>query len=306
MVRHSQPILTPNKALSEVRVFNPSVIVKGKRLAMLYRAEVDGSGRSQIQLTLSDDGERFTPYTANPVLSGNSSFDQQGAEDPRVVRFNNLYYMTYVCNREHGSQQQCMATSRDLVRWDKKGVVLSPLHIWDAEQVKAAVIVPKKINGQYIMYFLGQMTPWHTSLGMAVSHDLLHWTEPLDHPILTARMNHFDSLGVEPGATPIILPSGILLIYNGWNAEHVHKTGWVLFSKRNPTKVLARSEVPIIEPQFSYEIEGRNAFTFTEGVVFFKRKWRFYYGAADRAIGLGEIEDLNALLKATTVTGDRP
>ena len=143
-----------------------------------------------------------------------------------------------------------MATSNDLVHWKMRGVILIPDNNWDKGQVKAAVIVPGKIQGKYIMYFLGQTTPWHTSLGIAVSDDLLHWKELLNSPVMTARLDHFDSLGIEPGATPIILPSGILLIYNGWNAEHVHKTGWVLFSKQDPAKIIARSETPFIEPQF--------------------------------------------------------
>jgi predicted GH43/DUF377 family glycosyl hydrolase len=49
---------------------------------------------------------------------------------------------------------------------------------------------------------------------MATSSDLIHWTA-LDRPIMQARPDHFDSLGKECGATPIVLPEGILLIYNG-------------------------------------------------------------------------------------------
>ena len=115
---------------------------------------------------------------------------------------------------------------------------------------------------------------------------------------MEARPDHFDSLGVECGATPIVLPEGILLIYNGWNPAHVHKTGWVLFSKDDPSKVLKRCEAPFIEPQFTYEIDGRHVFTFTEGAVFFKGLWRFYYGAADKWIGLAEIDDIEKLLNA--------
>ena len=265
---------------------------------MLYRVDLKGKRGSQIWLAFSSDGRTFTPYPNNPVLSGDSHFDERGCEDPRVVRIHEIYYMTYVCNPDHGPQEQCLATSLDLIHWKKKGVTLVPGQAWDQEQVKAAVIVPKKIGGKYVMYFVGQATPWHTSLGMAVSDDLLHWKEPLGQPIMTTRSNHFDSLGVEPGATPIILPAGILLVYNGWNPEHVHKTGWVIFSKHDPARIIERSEVPFIEPQFPFEIEGHDAFTFTEGAVFYKGMWRFYYGAADRAIGLAEVRDIKTLLQA--------
>jgi predicted GH43/DUF377 family glycosyl hydrolase len=297
ITRYSRPILAPNPALSETRVFNPSVIVRGTQLAMLYRADVEIGRGSQIRLAFSKDGRTFTPYLGNPVLSGDNPLDERGCEDPRVVMIKKVYYMTYVCNPEHGPQEQCMATSSDLIHWEKKDVVLRPQREWDEGQVKAGVIVPKKVAGKYVMYFAGQTFAWHTSLGMAVSDDLLHWKEPFEHPIMTARSNHFDSLGVEPGATPIVLPTGILLLYNGWNLEHIHKTGWVLFSKKDPAKIIDRSDGPFIEPQFPFEIEGHNAFTFTEGAVFYKGEWRFYYGAADRSIGLAEVKNLTALIR---------
>ena len=266
---------------------------------MLSRVVASGNKGGRIQLAFSDDGRTFIPYASNPVMVSDSPFDQKGCEDPRVVQFGGTYYMTYVGNVAGGNAlTQCLATSTDLIHWNKKGVVLSaPPDGWDKGMVKAAVIVPKKIGGKYIMYFIGQQAPWRTSLGMAVSDDLLHWTQPLDHSIMTARPDHFDSLGVEPGATPIMLPEGILLIYNGWNDAHVHKTGWALFSKDDPAKLLKRCEAPFIEPQFDYETEPRKNFTFTEGVAHFKGLWRFYYGASDDTIGLAELDDIETLLK---------
>ena len=61
--------------------------------------------------------------------------------------------------------------------------------------------------------------------------------------------------------------------------------------------VKTRCDEPFIEPQFKYEIDGRRVFTFTEGAVHFKGLWRFYYGAADKFIGLAEIEGIETPLK---------
>jgi hypothetical protein len=44
---------------------------------------------------------------------------------------------------------------------------------------------------------------------------------------------------VEPGPPPIITPKGIFLVYNGADDQLVYSTGWVLFDKKDPTKVLA-------------------------------------------------------------------
>ena len=296
VTRYSEPILSPDKALGENLVFNPTVIETGGRVAMIYRRNAAGPVGSRFQLAYSDDGRTFVPDASNPVMVPDSPFDRNGCEDPRVVRFDKTYYMTYVGNAGGDYNTQCLATSTDLVHWDKKGVVLNP-EGWNKGQVKAGVVVPEKIGGKYVMYFAGQAKAWQTSLGMAVSDDLLHWTQPSDHALMAARPDHFDSLGVEPGPTPIVLPEGILLVYNGWDSAHVHKTGWVLFSKTDPTKIIKRCEVPFIEPQFKYEIDGRNVFTFTEGADYFKGLWRFYYGAADKTIGLAEIDDISILFK---------
>jgi predicted GH43/DUF377 family glycosyl hydrolase len=297
VTRYTQPILSPDKAKGDGQVFNPTVVQMGNKLAMIYRRNGSGPATgSQCQLAFSEDGRTFVPYAGNPVLMPSMQYDHYGCEDPRVVRFDGIYYLTYCGNWGKGYIAQCLATSTDLIHWEKKGVVLQP-PTWGPKQCKAAVIVPEKINGRYVMYFIGEKIAWQPSIGMATSIDLIHWTA-LDHSSMSARPNHFDSLGVECGATPIVLPEGILLIYNGWNPAHVHKTGWVLFSKDDPSKVLKRCEVPVIEPQFPYEIDGRHVFTFTEGAVFFKGLWRFYYGAADKWIGLGEIDDIEKLLNA--------
>ncbi len=298
VVRYTEPILSPDKALGDNLVFNPTVIQVGDRLAMIYRRNTNGPTESRFQLAFSDDGRTFVPDAANnPVMVPDSPFDHNGCEDPRLDRFDGVYYLTYVGNMGNDYDSQCLATSTDLRHWEKKGVILTPKG-WNKNQVKAAVIVPEKTGGKYVMYFAGQTQAWQPSLGFAVSSDLLHWTQPLDHSIMSARADHFDSLGVEPGPSPIVLPEGILLIYNGWNPAHVHKTGWVLFSKEDPSKILKRCETPFIEPQFKYEMDGRHVFTFTEGAAFFKGLWRFYYGAADECIGLAEVDDIETLLKS--------
>lgn len=291
VIRYSVPIMTAEP--KERNVCNPSVIQVGSRLAMLYRYDFR---RSKIGLAFSDDGRSFVRYKSNPVLAPDEPYDKISCEDPRVVKFGNLYYLTYNGVGADG-MAPCLATSPDLTHWDKKGVCLEKRG-WCSGLVKAAVIVPERIGGKYVLYFLGQQKAWHTQLGMAVSDDLLHWSQPLDHPIMEPRPNHFDSQGVEPGATPIVLKEGILLIYNGWNAGRTHKTGWVLFSKDNPSKILNRCDKPFIAPMFPYEKhQPPSTFnvTFTEGCVFYKGLWRFYYGAEDHSIGLAEMKNITNL-----------
>ena len=226
-------------------------------------------------------------------------FDQKGCEDPRLVRFGETYYMTYVGNAGGDYATQCLATSADLIHWDKKGVVLNP-EGWNKGQVKAGVIVPEKIDGKYVMYFAGQTQAWHTSLGMAVSDDLLHWSQPLDHALVVAAPRPLRQPRRRTGTHAYRPPGGNLVDLQRLGPRPCPQDGLgAVLQNRSFTKIVKRCETPFIEPQFPYEIDGRHVFTFTEGAAHFKGLWRFYYGAADKTIGLAEIEEISTLLKAT-------
>lgn len=82
----------------------------------------------------------------------------------------------------------------------------------------------------------------------------------------------------------------IILIYNGWDKNKVHKTGYLVLSKDNPVEVPKRCTESVIEPTEKWEIEDpvRNV-TFAEGVVRFKNKWLLYYGTTDKCVGLAEV-----------------
>jgi len=97
----------------------------------------------------------------------------------------------------------------------------------------------------------------------------------------------FDAQVVEPGPAPLITDDGILLIYNGADESNVYRTGWVVFDKSDPTKVLARAEKPILEPVLEWEKKGQVPnVVFVEGLVRDGNRWLFYYGGADKYVGV--------------------
>src|SRR3989442_10412876 len=78
-------------------------------------------------------------------------------------------------------------------------------------------------------------------------------------------------------------PEGILLIYNGADDKSLYSTGWVLFDKKDPTRVLARAEQPIFAPEKEWEKVGQVPnVVFVEGLVRDGKRWLFYYGGADK------------------------
>jgi len=290
-----QPILSPQgDGFESAGTFNPSVVKKDGKFVMLYRAQ-DRKGASSLGYATSDDGVHFT-RRSEPVMVSETPYEKGGGvEDPRLQKIGDTYYLTYTgYNNVDGAAadkkdaQLCLATSADLVHWQRRGVIIPSFKgKWNVKWTKSGAIVPGKINGKYWMYYLADAQGKDTQMGVAYSDDLLHWTEALDHPVLASRPGLFDSQVVEPGPAPILTPQGIFLIYNGADDRQVYATGWVLFDKNDPTKVLARSEKPVFAPEKDWEKVGQVPnVVFVEGMVRDGNRWLFYYGGADKNVGV--------------------
>jgi predicted GH43/DUF377 family glycosyl hydrolase len=290
-----EPIISPHgDGFESAGTFNPSVVKFQDKFVMLYRAQ-DKKGTSSLGYAASEDGVHFT-RRAEPVLTSSANYEKGGGvEDPRIVRIGDTFYLTYTgfnnvdgVGSDKRDAQLCLATSTDLVHWERKGVILpSYKGKWNVKWTKSGAILTEKINGKYWMYFLGDAKGQDTQMGVAYSEDLVHWTEALDHPVLSSRPGMFDSQVVEPGPPPILTPEGIFLVYNGADDAQLYSTGWVLFDKKDPTKVLARADHPVFSPFHEWEKVGQVPnVVFVEGLVREKNRWLFYYGGADKYVGV--------------------
>lgn len=276
------PILEPTgKGFDAQRVYNPAVVIVDGIFYMLYRSEAGDKCTGRIGLAWSKDGICFTRHP-KPVIYPEYDYEKDGCEDPRIVKFDDAYWLTYVGNSE-GAAHICLASSKDLIDWKKHGSVLQPIKRWDCHQAKAGVIVPEKVNGKYVMYFTGEEKPWETSIGIAYSDDMLHWYEPKDEPVMLPRKDYFDSKGVETGTNPIITEEGIFMVYSGWAEDCVYKAAGVLFSRDDPERILERTDEPILEPKEDWgkRFGGANHVV-AESLVKHANTWWLYYGAADR------------------------
>jgi predicted GH43/DUF377 family glycosyl hydrolase len=158
---------------------------------------------------------------------------------------------------------------------------------------KSGAILAEKVNGKYWMYYLGDANDTAGQMGVASSDDLLHWTSALSHPVISPRPKCFDSKVTEPGPPPVMTPQGILLVYNGADDNLVYSTGWLLFDKTDPTKVIARSDKPVFRPVEIWEKIGQVPnVVFVEGLVRRGKRWLFYYGGADKNIGAAAADSL--------------
>jgi beta-1,2-mannosidase len=268
--------------------FNPAVIVRDGKIVMLYRAQ-DQGGTSRLGYAESQDGIHFT-RRSEPVLSPEKDYEKDGGvEDPRLVQFGDVYYLTYTGYNKKDAQL-CLATSKDLVHWERKGVILPAYKgNWNVRWTKSGAIVPEKSADKYWMYFLGTTSDNKDQMGLASSTDLLHWTEATNTPVLPVRAGKFDSRVAEPGPAPILTPKGIVLIYNGADDKLIYRTGVAVFDRNDPRRLLSRTDDPIFAPEKEWEKVGQVPnVVFVEGMVRQGERYLFYYGGADANVGVAE------------------
>jgi predicted GH43/DUF377 family glycosyl hydrolase len=298
----NEPILSPQGTTWEsAGTFNPAVISPWRNVlhqspffpkpviaVMLYRAQ-DASGTSRLGYAESKDGIHFI-RRPEPVLSPETDYEKDGGvEDPRLQQFGDTYYLTYTGYNKKDAQL-CLATSRDLIHWERKGVILPAYKgNWNVGWTKSGAIVPIKIDGKYWMYWLGTTADKTDQMGLSYSDDLIHWTEATDTPVLPRRPGMFDSRVVEPGPPPFLTPKGIILIYNGADDNLVYRTAVAVFDRNDPRKLLSRSDAPIFAPEKEWEKVGQVPnVVFVEGMVRKKNRYFFYYGGADEYIGVAK------------------
>ena len=301
----------------EHATFNPAAVVKNDTVYLLYRAE-DASGQhmigghtSRLGLAHSTDGLRFTRRSA-PVLYPDTDAQRQyewpgGVEDPRIVEAaDGSYVLTYTqWNRD--VPRLAVATSRDLLTWTKHGPAFAKAYggkYLKMESKSGAIlarvegnrVVATKVGGTYWMYF---NVP---DILIATSDNLITWT-PLEDmhgkplKVLSPRPGHFDSWLVEAGPPALLTEHGIVVMYNAGNSEtdgdptlpaRIYTGGQALYDRRDPLKLVARSDAPFIQPTEDYERTGQypQGTTFVEGLVPFNGRWYLYYGTADSRVGV--------------------
>jgi predicted GH43/DUF377 family glycosyl hydrolase len=235
-----------------------------------------------------------------PVLEPEAPYEKGGGvEDPRLVRIDGTYYLTYT-GYNGKDAQLCLATSKDLIHWRRKGVILPAYKgSWNTKWTKSGAILPQKVKGRWWMYYLGTRTDpdgqERDYMGLASSPDLLHWADATDAPVLARRPGAFDSRVMEPGPAPILTSAGILLLYNGASDALVYGPAWALFDRDDPSRLIARADRPFLLPELEWEKKGvvPNVI-FLEGAIMKGAPGGLeaiaYYGAADHVVGAARLK----------------
>jgi predicted GH43/DUF377 family glycosyl hydrolase len=312
------PVVSPieHHAWESFKTYNPAFLFEKGEYHILYRA-VGQDHISRLGYSYSFDAERFVRYD-KPLIEPSLPCETAGIEDPRLVKLEDKYYLTYT-GYDGDTAQLCLAVSDDLAKWEKHGPMLKG---WNAQKAKsfkikwddarknavkkkwskAGGIFPEKIDDYYWMIF-GDSNLW-----LAKSRDGITWLPKLEPFIQPRRQaDHFDSAHLEMGPPPIKTPKGWLVIYHGIDQHIVYRLGFILLDLRNPQKILYRSSQYIFEPEANYELSDqidlfrpanliiprdtssksvhpRAEVVFCPGAALIGDELRIYYGAGDATI----------------------
>ncbi|KAK5196625.1 hypothetical protein LTR92_004170 [Exophiala xenobiotica] len=303
------PILSPNPQANweSAYLYNPTAIVLNSTIFLLYRAQ-NSSKTSSIGLAWSTDGVTFTRLD-RPIIYATEAYEAiGGTEDPRIVRVNGTFYVTYTAFN-NVTAQLCLATSTNLLDWHKHGpiftegfmdVAYSDIDVPSPRinHTKSGAIVkePTSSDGLYHMYF-GDSFFYH-----ATSPDLLNWTALPAEEYFAAPINPWENRLIEPGPAPVKTRDGKwLLVYNGMTTGRVgypqnqYSVGQMLIDPSGSFRPVlnasttayqpalrdgpvARLERPILAPEAGNEQQGQvDQVVFAEGLVQFRGKWYLYF-----------------------------
>ena len=236
---------------------------------------------SHLRILFSKDGVAFEESLEYPPLFGQGEYESYGIEDCRVSQIGNTYYLTYTMVSSNGVGVG-LKTTTDWKNFKSHGMIFSPHN-------KDCAIFEETIDGRFYAFHrpsspeLGGNYMW-----LAESLDGIHWG---NHKcIARTRPDKFDSARLGAGAAPIKTEKGWLAIYHGADHKHRYCLGALLLDLENPSKVISRSETPIMEPEETYEKVGFfGEVIFTNGHVLDGDDIHMYYGASDEHVALATL-----------------
>ena len=311
------PLLVPSpeEPWKNAAVFNPAAVLVDGKIRLFYRA-LGTDGVSRIGYAESDDGIHFqesaepafslrTPDPAfkNPFTAPRYDRDRYasgggwgGSEDPRAVVIDGTLYLTFgVFEGWESMRIALISLSVENLKEKKwhwaEHAFISPQH----ETHKNWVMFPEKIHGKFAI--LHALTP-KVLIDYADSPD--EWRT---HPIRsnnhrTGRKGTWDAFVRGAAAPPIKTKYGWLLLYHGMDpaAGPGYKVGAMLLDLDDPTKILHRSDAPVLEPKEWYENDWKPGVVYASGAVVKDGTLFVYYGGGDKTVSLATAP-LDAFLK---------
>ena len=246
---------------------------------------------SYLRLVCSEDDVHFTEDPEMKPIFGKGFQESFGIEDCRVATTEDGYFLTFT-EVSPVAVGVGLIETKDFKSLTRHGMIFPPHN-------KDCAIWEQKVGDMYYAFH----RPSSPELGgnyiwVAESPDRIHWGKHVC--IATTRPGKWDSARVGAGCSPIRTEEGWLEIYHGATKENRYCLGALLLDLNDPTKVIARSEEPIMEPIADYEQTGFfGNVVFTNGQYVDGDTINIFYGASDEVICAAQfsIKEILATLR---------
>jgi beta-1,4-mannooligosaccharide/beta-1,4-mannosyl-N-acetylglucosamine phosphorylase len=235
--------------------------------------------------------------------------------DPRLTVLDGALYALLAADTDDGCRLVTLRAD-DLLRWRMLGFDR------DGDR-RNGVLFPARIGGRFARLQRPNAVaaaggpPTGDEITIAYSDDLVSWTA--ERSVMRGRPRFWDER-IGAGPPPIRTRDGWLLIYHGvathFGSCNIYQAGVCLLDADDPSRVVARSPLNILEPREPYELLGQVpnvvfpsaaivAEEDAEGFALGSSPVRVYYGAADTVVGLAETT-IGALLADCVAGGSAP
>lgn len=291
------PILIPNShnLWESKAVFNCTTLNHGQQIKMLYRAVGEYEYYiSRVGYASSGDGYHFERKN-EPVIDISENYEKFGIEDPRVTMIDNEIFITYVVLSDYVKNtprvSSALALTKDFIEYSKLGFISK-----EFEDNKDIVFFPQKFtlnknikNENASMYvslqrpssFIG--SKYGTESPSIWLYKGTTFRNMNGHLLLMKPEQDWECLKLGAGPSPIKTKKGWLIIYHGVDQYKVYRAGAAVLDLNDPSKVIAKTTSPILEPLEPYEKFGDvNNVVFPTGTAILDGNLLLYYGGADK------------------------
>jgi len=307
---HHNPIIEPRLYPWESKAtFNSAAFLSKDKVHLVYRA-IGDTDSSVLGYASSHDGYNIVERYPYPVYSRFNHFNKPnlsvspidyvsgggwngGCEDPRLTLLDDTLYMLYTAFDGWGSLRIALTSIKlndfEQKKWNwKKSVLISQ----PGEMAKNWVIFPEKINGKFAIlhsFYPNILIDYFDSLDELDGKKFIKSdnTRPVD------PTRDWDSWFRGVGPSPIKTDIGWLILYHAMDHRNPdrYRMGALILDFEDPTKVLYRSQYPILEPEEYYENNGYKwGVVYSCGAVVKNGILFVYYGGADKVVGVASIE----------------
>lgn len=306
------PIIVSSHPFEAGGVMNPAAVVAGGRTHIFYRA-VGADGISRIGYAWSKNGTTVDEHLPYPVfaisdmpqslrpphpglVASGGTWSGVGIEDPRAVIIDDCVYLTFNAFAGWNSLRIGISTLRvdDLLA--RKFKWTAPLYLSPPHEVhKNWLLFPEKINGKFAVL--------HSLHSGSRERVLVDYLDSLENTEIQSAYNPktdetaWDSTLRGAGPPPIKTKEGWLVLYHANDAResYKYKLGALLLDLHDPSRVIARSVRPVLEPDAWYENDGKPGIVYACGATLTGDTLRVYYGGGDKVVCVAKTS-LSALL----------